>query len=265
MTRTLRYARGGVIRRKRAGASGAGWLDGPVEVLRFAQDDSSFFCGLYNVCSSACGLSPEVEGFWGNCWAGRLLLGLIEGGERFEEGLGFGVEAELAQGFQDAGDAEMVVVAGGEPVGGAGWEGFGGVDCRWRGFGEFQAIEFEHAQEGAAQVGLEFGAVAKLLDGGVVEKRGVGVEGTSFAEGKEPLDVVVDLFEVVVGPILDGGEGAASMVLAGSLIEIQEVGVRHGVSVVVVLGLLPPLAEIVILQEPRLSSWGSLFLVFDLM
>jgi hypothetical protein len=66
-----------------------------------------------------------------------------------------------------------------------------------------------------------------LLDGGVVEKRGVGIEGASFAEGKEPLDVVVDLFEGVVGPVLDGGESAALMVGAGSFVKIPEFGVQR--------------------------------------
>ena len=135
-------------------------------------------------------------------------------------------EAEEVEGAEDSGEAEVVVVAFAEVVGGALGKVIGAGDCggiiHW---GLFivhlagKAVEVEHEVEGVKEVLFVCGGVAEGLDGLGAEGGGFGVDGARGVQGEEPLDEVVMVFEVVEGEGPEVVEIAAGVV--GGLVEVK--------------------------------------------
>jgi hypothetical protein len=147
----------------------------------------------------------------------------IEGVESVEEGFGFGAETEEEGRAEDASEAEVVVVHGPEPVLGAAGKICEALDGdAGRGDDLAESIEAEHALKGLAEAALHSDGRLEDVDGGGVEDGGGGVGSGRLREREEPLDEVMDVFEAVVVPGKDFGEGAAFVVRGAVAVEGNE-------------------------------------------
>lgn len=153
--------------------------------------------------------------------------------EKVHQGFGVCGEAQQYQAAEDAGQAGVVVVFGGEPEPAASLEvvGFLAVHV-FAGPAQGDAVELQQPVQGAQDVPLQEGRGAELLDVRRAEERGVVVERAAGRERKQPLDVVVSGFQTRVVPAQDIFELAAGVI--GGLTEIklqQRGGIIRGVYV----------------------------------
>jgi hypothetical protein len=155
---------------------------------------------------------PKVEGSGGD--GGRVFFGDVE--EAGEERGGFFFEAEEMEGAENAGEAEVVVIVGNDPVVGATLEIGRAHDSR---VGAGESVEVEHHVERVQKVSLVLQGSAEGADGGVVERWSVGVEDAGSIEREKPLNEVVVKFEVVGGEGPDVGEKSAGVV--GGFVAIE--------------------------------------------
>ncbi len=122
------------------------------------------------------------------------------------EGLTFGLETEDRQARDDAGQPQVVVVAGAPPSRPANGEVGSGLDrddgagsARFEtsasGSAGVAARRTRASSRGTASAGAKLGRAAEGVDRRVGEGRGAGHEGASRAEREEPLDEVVRRLE----------------------------------------------------------------------
>ena len=145
-----------------------------------------------------------------------------------EERPGLSVQAQQGQAAQNPRDSEPVVVGRCPDVRGALGEvwPFGDLDT-----GHGQAQEGHDAAERFPQVGTKGGVGTEGGDVGWGQQGSVGIELAGFGEGEEPLDKVMDGFEVIVRPGEDVLKCSALRIggVRVAAVEVDEMG--HGADV----------------------------------
>ncbi len=174
------------------------------------------------------GALPVGKGRRRNAGACGLLLPGVEALERRKEPQAFRREAAKPHAPQDAGKAEMIVVARGQPH--ACSSGVVGRREHRAAFARGIAVKAQHTQKGSPQPGLHGGRVGKGAQRGRRQKGCHAVDSAWLRERKQPLDVVVHGLKQRVRPGKDLRMGAALQVASTIAVEEEQARIaRHAV------------------------------------